>query len=52
VDIDMLVLEVGGEEGVVGVGEGIAFTQEGACDASLLNIDAHAGVFIEYKELL
>jgi hypothetical protein len=47
VERDALVLEAGGKDGAVGWGEGFAIALEGACDAALLSIDGHAGVFAE-----
>jgi hypothetical protein len=47
VDKIVLVLEAGSEEGAVGGGEGIAFTLEGACDATLMTLNCHTGVFVE-----
>jgi hypothetical protein len=35
-----------------GWGEGVALASKGACDATFLIIDGHAGVFGEYREFL
>jgi hypothetical protein len=44
--------EAGGEEGVVGGGEGVTLTSLGVLDARLLRIDTHACVFTGGREFL
>jgi hypothetical protein len=35
------------EEGAIGLREDVAFAPEGTCDTIFINIDGHAGVFLE-----
>jgi hypothetical protein len=52
VDKNVQVLEAGCEEEAIGVGNGVVFTAMGGVDVAFLDVDCHAGEFVDEEELL